>query len=96
MKWACLFEDRDSVSSVMEVAGAEQIEKKKRKKGKKKKANSRAEESKGANMGSDPGVHFESGCLYPFTSSSSAMQRRIELQYDELVKCNKSKKLTLA
>ncbi|KAL1298295.1 hypothetical protein HN51_042668 [Arachis hypogaea] len=95
-KWACLFEDRDSVSSAMEVPGAEQRGKKKRKKGKKKKANSGAEESEGANTGSDPGVHFESGCLYPFTSSSSAMQRRIKLQYDELVKCNESKKLTLA
>ncbi|MED6193039.1 hypothetical protein PIB30_015241 [Stylosanthes scabra] len=97
-KWACLFEERDSVS--MEVPGAEQRgnnnNKKKRKKGKKKKANSGAEESESVNSGSDPGVRFESGCLYPFTSSSSAMQRRIKLQYDELVKCNESKKLTLA
>ncbi|MED6109212.1 hypothetical protein PIB30_031417 [Stylosanthes scabra] len=97
-KWACLFEERDSVSSAMEVPGAEQRgnNKKKRKKGKKKKANSGAEESESANPGSDPGVRFESDCLYPFTSSSSAMQRRIKLQYDELVKCNESKKLTLA
>ena len=102
-KWASLFEDPDSVSSGREGPGAEeQRGKKKRRKAKKKKANSGAEEvkgggeSEGVNTGSDPGVRFESGCLYPFTSSSSATQRRIKQQYDELVKCNESKKLTLA
>lgn len=102
-KWASLFEDPDSVSSGREGPGAEeQRGKKKRRKAKKKKANSGAEEVKGGGesegvyTGSDPGVRFESGCLYPFTSSSSAMQRRIKQQYDELVKCNESKKLTLA
>ncbi|KAJ8756134.1 hypothetical protein K2173_024681 [Erythroxylum novogranatense] len=35
-------------------------------------------------------------CLYPFTSTSSAIQRRIKHQYDQLVKCNESKELTLA
>lgn len=34
-------------------------------------------------------------CLYPFTSSGSATQRRIKQQYDELVKCHESKGLTL-
>ncbi|MCI15991.1 stress response protein NST1-like, partial [Trifolium medium] len=38
----------------------------------------------------------ESVCLDPFTSSSSAMQKKIKPQYDELVKCNESKKLTLS
>lgn len=35
-------------------------------------------------------------CLYPFTSSGSAIQRRIKRQYDEVVKSNESKGLTLA
>ncbi|KAL8139294.1 hypothetical protein V2J09_005315 [Rumex salicifolius] len=35
-------------------------------------------------------------CLYPFTSSSSATQRKIKQQYDQLVKSHDSKKLTLA
>lgn len=35
-------------------------------------------------------------CLYPFTSSSSATQRKIKQQYDQLVKCHGSKGLTLA
>nr|AKM76864.1 AT1G17665-like protein [Geranium phaeum] len=34
-------------------------------------------------------------CLYPFTSSSSATQRKIKQQYDELVKCHDAKGLTL-
>lgn len=35
--------------------------------------------------------------LYPFTSSSSATQRKIKQQYDELIKCHHhSKGLTLA
>ncbi|KAL8250086.1 hypothetical protein R6Q59_033779 [Mikania micrantha] len=34
-------------------------------------------------------------CLYPFTSSSSATQRRIKLQYDQLVKSHESNGLTL-
>lgn len=35
-------------------------------------------------------------CFYPFTSSTSATQRKIKKQYDELMKCNASKKLTLS
>ena len=35
-------------------------------------------------------------CLYPFTSSSSATQRKIKQQYDHLVKCNSAKGSTLA
>ncbi|KAJ9568424.1 hypothetical protein OSB04_004390 [Centaurea solstitialis] len=34
-------------------------------------------------------------CLYPFTSSSSATQRRIKQQYDQLVKSHESNGLTL-
>ncbi|ESQ35031.1 hypothetical protein EUTSA_v10008108mg [Eutrema salsugineum] len=35
-------------------------------------------------------------CLYPFTSTTSATQRKIKQQYDQLVKCNTAKGLTLA
>ncbi|CAI0392216.1 unnamed protein product [Linum tenue] len=35
-------------------------------------------------------------CLYPFTSASSATQRKIKQQYDQLVKCNEKRGLTLA
>ncbi|KAJ8442936.1 hypothetical protein Cgig2_022302 [Carnegiea gigantea] len=35
-------------------------------------------------------------CLYPFTSSSSATQRKIKRQYDQLVRSHESKGLTLA
>ncbi|XP_052182470.1 uncharacterized protein LOC127795067 [Diospyros lotus] len=35
-------------------------------------------------------------CLYPFTSSSSATQRKIKQQYDQLVKSHESNGLTLA
>ncbi|XP_057458658.1 uncharacterized protein LOC130749337 isoform X2 [Lotus japonicus] len=71
--------------------------KKKKRKAKKKRVNSGAEEkNESADPGSDSGVRFETACLYPFTSSSSAMQRKIKQQYDELVKSNDSKKLTLA
>ncbi|KAK2353076.1 CA-responsive protein [Trifolium repens] len=45
---------------------------------------------------SDLKTRPESIRLDPFTSSSSAMQKKIKPQYDELVKCNESKKLTLS
>ncbi|KAM7476046.1 hypothetical protein LguiB_023289 [Lonicera macranthoides] len=38
----------------------------------------------------------ELACLYPFTSSSSATQRKIKQQYDQLVKSHESNGLTLA
>ncbi|KAL5755719.1 hypothetical protein ACOSQ2_020465 [Xanthoceras sorbifolium] len=34
-------------------------------------------------------------CVYPFTSTGSATQRKIKQQYDQLVKCHESKGLTL-
>ncbi|RDX81516.1 hypothetical protein CR513_37796, partial [Mucuna pruriens] len=67
-----------------------QTPKKKRKKHKKKRT-----EAQPANSGLDSGLRLESTCPYPFTSSSSIMQRKIKQQYDELVKCNHLKKLTL-
>ncbi|XP_040998173.1 uncharacterized protein LOC121244217 isoform X1 [Juglans microcarpa x Juglans regia] len=107
----CLFSeeksgDQDSDGSCLHDKGVESIgdqtAKKKKKRAKKKRLNLQAEEG-----GEDRCVGREildSGyranndlvCLYPFTSSSSAMQRRIKQQYDELVKCNETKGLTLA
>ncbi|KAL6335310.1 hypothetical protein AAG906_029552 [Vitis piasezkii] len=74
-------------------SGGEQREKKKKKRVKKKRA-----------KGGDDAVEEkekekekqELVCLYPFTSSSSATQRKIKQQYDQLVKCHGSKGLTLA
>ncbi|GAB2269228.1 hypothetical protein Dimus_004156 [Dionaea muscipula] len=41
------------------------------------------------------GKNKELPCLYPFTSSSSATQRKIKQQYDELVRSHGTKGLTL-
>ncbi|KAM0933527.1 hypothetical protein DsansV1_C35g0229851 [Dioscorea sansibarensis] len=35
-------------------------------------------------------------CMYPFSSFASATQRKIKLQYDQLVKSNQDKSLTMA
>ncbi|XP_052881800.1 threonine dehydratase-like isoform X1 [Gossypium arboreum] len=43
-----------------------------------------------------PEVKPQLVCLYPFTSTSSATQRNIKQQYDQLVKCHGNKGLTLA
>ncbi|TKY48256.1 hypothetical protein E2542_SST25672 [Spatholobus suberectus] len=77
------------------LLGGEQRAKKKRKKSKKKRTDSETRAEESANSGSDSGLRLESSCSYPFTSSSSVMQRKIKQQYDELVKCNHLKKLTL-
>ncbi|XP_041018283.1 uncharacterized protein LOC121260466 [Juglans microcarpa x Juglans regia] len=76
--------------------------KKKKKRAKKKSSNLQAEmdgeERCVERKNSDSGYQVKNDlvCLYPFTSSSSGMQRRIKQQYDELVKCNETRGLTLA
>jgi hypothetical protein len=70
-----------------------EVKKKKRKAKKKKRMNLETEEC--ANTGWDWGFKLKPDCLYPFTSSRSVLQRKIKQQYDELVKINDSKKLTL-
>ncbi|XVF74412.1 hypothetical protein PTKIN_Ptkin13bG0108500 [Pterospermum kingtungense] len=60
-----------------------------------------AEEEKKKREGSGQGgmgsrVKPELVCLYPFTSTSSATQRKIKQHYDQLVKCHENKGLTLA
>ncbi|XP_038896162.1 uncharacterized protein LOC120084452 [Benincasa hispida] len=78
-------------------SGQEQGGKRKKKRAKKKRANSQAgDESE--NWGTDVGTGSEQELtlLYPFTSSTSVIQRKIKRQYDELMKCQESKELTLA
>lgn len=87
-KWASLFGEPEG------TVGEQRAKRRKRKKAKNKIMDSSGAEER-EKTGSDSAVGFESGCLYPFTSSSSAMQRKIKQQYDELVKSNESKKLTL-
>ncbi|XP_028789790.1 uncharacterized protein LOC114745789 [Neltuma alba] len=104
---SCDCKELNSISSGLNVESEhtreEQREKKRRRRSKKKKINSLPEDSsehnkgeESANTGSDMGLREEAVFLYPFTSSGSAMQRKIKHQYDELVKCHQSKKLTLA
>ncbi|KAF7814146.1 AT1G17665-like protein [Senna tora] len=105
-KWARLFDDKscdgddpvrpEGRGGGREDSGEEQREKKKKRKAKKKKMHSQAEDCDEHNKGLDSGLRREPVCLYPFTSSSSALQRKIKQQYDELVKSHESKKLTLA
>ncbi|XP_054785152.1 uncharacterized protein LOC129291694 isoform X2 [Prosopis cineraria] len=106
---SCDFKELNSTSSGLNAGADDTSEeqrgknRRRRRGAKKKKINSLAvdssEHDKGeerANTGSDMELRKEPIFLYPFTSSSSAMQRRIKHQYDELVKCHQSKKLTLA
>lgn len=97
--------DPDSYSDLGQGQG--QRRKKKRAKKKSKKSDKEEEQCVGgrdekkveeSGMGPDSGCQDkpELICLYPFTSSGSATQRRIKQQYDELVKCHESKGLTLA
>nr|AKM76881.1 AT1G17665-like protein [Pelargonium x hortorum] len=76
----------------------ERAKKKKKRRAKKKKGDLNLN-SEGGGSGLESGnrVKEELVCLYPFTSSSSATQRKIKQQYDQLVKCHESTKgLTLA
>lgn len=97
--------DPDSCSDPGQGQG--QRRKKKRAKKKNKKSDKEEEQSVGGcdekkveKSGSSPDSGSQDNpeliCLYPFTSSGSATQRRIKQQYDELVKSHESKGLTLA
>ncbi|CAI0462108.1 unnamed protein product [Linum tenue] len=71
--------------------------KKKRKRAKKKRLDSKVvDENVGGLDSGSCRVIPELVCLYPFTSASSATQRKIKLQYDQLVKCNEKRGLRLA
>lgn len=100
-KWAQLFSDdifgkkgsdMDGFPVGTEEEEEEKMSKKKKKRGKKKKPDpiecseeARKKEKK-----------EELVCLYPFTTSTSATQRKIKQQYDQLVKSHESNGLTLA
>lgn len=106
-KWECLFDEEKScdpgsngsgLDSEGLESGGDQRVKKKKKRAKKKKLNLQAEEGRAGRENSGTGSRAKQDlvCFYPFTSSSSAMQRRIKQRYDELVECNETKGLTLA
>ncbi|KAA8540293.1 hypothetical protein F0562_024144 [Nyssa sinensis] len=88
--------ERERIDSGGEDCG----KKKKKKRAKKKRPNPEVEdgsEERGVGKeGSGQKEKQELVCLYPFTSSSSATQRKIKQQYDQLVKSNESNGLTLA
>lgn len=98
-KWDTLFTNcenpvRDEPGVDLERVGSDCGEKKRKKKrSKKKRPDSKPEDAGGLGEKKE-----EEGlvCLYPFTTSSSATQRRIKQQYDQLVKCHESDGLTLA
>ncbi|CAD5313013.1 unnamed protein product [Arabidopsis thaliana] len=107
-----LLSDKKEDDSDWEGDHVKKKKKKKKNRGKKKKSDIRGDESGGEKQlgeGEDGLVlnprtdsisisenKPEFVCLYPFTSTSSATQRKIKQQYDQLVKCNNAKGLTLA
>lgn len=104
-KWAKLFGNElgdDAPNKIESALDAERVEQdkdkertKKKKRAKKKRPDSNSEEE----GKTDSGVVKEKEelvCLYPFTKSSSATQRKIKQHYDELVKSHESNGLTLA
>nr|XP_016455147.1 PREDICTED: uncharacterized protein LOC107779267 [Nicotiana tabacum]XP_016455148.1 PREDICTED: uncharacterized protein LOC107779267 [Nicotiana tabacum] len=104
-KWAKLFSNElgnDDGPNKIDKSGldADKDDKekmKKKKRVKKKRPDSNSEEE--VKQKKDSGVVKEKEelvCLYPFTKSSSATQRKIKQHYDELVKSHESNGLTLA
>ncbi|KAL1829272.1 hypothetical protein ACET3Z_007684 [Daucus carota] len=95
-KWASLIDGVDgddpgaNGSGLDDEAVGSECGKKKKKRVKKKKGDAKVEDE-GENLNKKQVV-----CLYPFTTSSSATQRRIKQHYDQLVKAHESKCLTLA
>lgn len=99
-----LYDDNQAAKkSESAVAGDEECGKKKKKKRGKKKRSNGDDSSKTEVVikeGLIEGIGKEKEnqdlvCLYPFTSSSSATQRKIKQQYDQLVKSHESDGLTL-
>ncbi|XP_057978441.1 uncharacterized protein LOC131164915 [Malania oleifera] len=95
-------EKGDSGGEECGKSGDDQRGKKKKKRAKKKRPNSPTTLRVEDNGAEEERVDLRSKekqelvCLYPFTSSSSATQRKIKQQYDQLMKCHESKGLTLA
>lgn len=79
------------------VEDLQRVKKKKKRKAKKKRLLDLKSEENGFGGDSEKERQKpELVCLYPFTSTSSATQRKIKQQYDQLVKCNETNALTLA
>ncbi|PHT29400.1 hypothetical protein CQW23_30999 [Capsicum baccatum] len=99
-KWAKLFanelgDDPGEIESGCDAGDKDKEKTKKKKRVKKKRPDSNSEEE----GKKDTGVVKEKEelvCLYPFTKSSSATQRKIKQHYDELVRSHESNGLTLA
>ncbi|KAK6148717.1 hypothetical protein DH2020_016242 [Rehmannia glutinosa] len=90
-KWDTLFsKSEDFDDDPGEKTGSGQEEKKRKKKRARKKRPGPNEEER-----KEEEEKEELVCLYPFTKSSSATQRKIKQQYDQLVKSHGSKGLTL-
>ncbi|CAI9767153.1 unnamed protein product [Fraxinus pennsylvanica] len=85
-KWDNLFSGENEICE--DKSGSGQEEKKRKKKRAKKKRPDPDDEAKKE--------VDELVCLYPFTKSSSATQRKIKLQYDQLVKSHESNAITPA
>lgn len=88
--------------------GGEEREEKKKKKKRGRKKKQEAQSGAGSDGGEETGsrekdrvLEWAGGkqgmdCIYPFSTFSSATQRRIKQQYDQLVKSNQAKALTMA
>ncbi|CAN4089086.1 unnamed protein product [Withania somnifera] len=104
-KWAKLFANEfvdDDLNKIESGLDAERVEEdkdkektKKKKRVKKKRPDSNSEEEGKKDFGVVKEKE-ELVCLYPFTKSSSATQRKIKQHYDELVRSHESNGLTLA
>lgn len=93
--WPALLEDNESIATKnneTKTAAEDECEKKRKKKKRGKKKN---EDVKKDEVIVKETENRDLVSLYPFTSSSSATQRRIKQQYDQLVKSHESNGLTL-
>ncbi|CAN4086936.1 unnamed protein product [Withania somnifera] len=104
-KWAKLFanelgnDDPNKIESGGDVERVEEDKEKEKTKKKKRVKKKRPDSNNEEERKKDSGVVKEKEelvCLYPFTKSSSATQRKIKQNYDELVRSHESNGLTLA
>lgn len=103
-KWAQLFSDDIFGKKGSDLdgfpVGVEEEDEEEKKKSKKKKKRRKKKKRLDPNECSEEVMKKEKKeelvCLYPFTTSTSATQRKIKQQYDQLVKSHESNGLTLA
>lgn len=96
-RWAEFFADGGLDKSGSGLDGDEEEEKKKKRKkrAKKKRPDPNGEGGGGGGEEKKKDKMEELASLFPFTTSSSAIQRKIKNQYDQLVKSHESTGLTL-